>query len=675
VSGLRCVCTGLRRSRSAPAPSAFQGGSEQPVCGFRNPTGSQCFLATALQLIVACPEVVALLPKSADGAVCAAPNCAARDPDDKNLVESRPGDPKRRGWCASCSLGRLLAEYKAASAAGCAASRRASAFTPSEIYQHATKLSPEFKPPTQNDAHEALLLLLRHLSVAHAPLWQGEGNNNPVMDVISLKTRTILSWDKCSCPPPSDGHRHTHTPPLDEDSCYGSLVVSLKYAGPQATSLQSILDEYLQEEVLQDEERYRCPRCREACSNTKKGFKVLHAPPALFLHVNRQSHGGHVGFHRPTRHSSPAAAVSNKQLFRLEFSPSLQLHDGKGEHTYTLAAVGAHSGNDTKSGHWWTYVHLPGDSPQWVMLDDSSISTTSWEAVAECRNGQWQDPTPCLLLYRRAAGSSSSGANTGSAAVAAAPTVDDAEDLPATSGGGRGGCRPTPTVPYQHATAASPDGGDATQEEGCDAVVNLIRTQWQACHPARTTMLDKKLQQVRHAVHENQIESTTVFLNFEDAWPDLHVPQWLAVGLRKLKVADAQAQAQARAADIADKASDTAAVVHCRVQLGATARRLHIQAVPAPCGGGARGQAGCACLRSDGLRQRAHSHRVRVGIRTHGGGGVTVVVVDRRPGAPRPQHAHPRGRSEGRERLRLALHGHGGAVAGVHNAGAGGHAA
>lgn len=128
-------------------------------------------------------------------------------------------------------------------------------------------------------------------------------------------------------------------------------------------SLEDCLDEFEKEEILSEEDKWYCPKCKEFCRAAKK-FDLWRTPDILIVHLKRFSSSGH-------RRDKIDATV-DFPIEGLDISSRvLETEDGQQE-VYDLIAVDDHMGG-MGGGHYTAFAKNFEDAG-WYKFDDSSVT-------------------------------------------------------------------------------------------------------------------------------------------------------------------------------------------------------------------------------------------------------------------------------------------------------------
>lgn len=129
-------------------------------------------------------------------------------------------------------------------------------------------------------------------------------------------------------------------------------------------SLEDCLDEFEKEEILSEEDKWYCPKCKEFRRAAKK-FDLWRTPDILIVHLKRFSSSGH-------RRDKIDATV-DFPIEGLDISSRvLETEDGQQE-IYDLIAVDDHLGG-MGGGHYTAFAKNFEDGG-WYKFDDSSVTS------------------------------------------------------------------------------------------------------------------------------------------------------------------------------------------------------------------------------------------------------------------------------------------------------------
>lgn len=147
--------------------------------------------------------------------------------------------------------------------------------------------------------------------------------------------------------------------------------------------LDDCLAEFEKEEILSEEDKWYCPKCKEFCRAAKK-FDLWHTPDILIVHLKRFSSAGH--------RRDKIDAVVDFPIEGLDISKRvLEKADGKQE-VYDLIAIDDHMGG-LGGGHYTAFAKNFEDGG-WYKFDDSFVAPVKNTASMITSHAY-------LLFYRR----------------------------------------------------------------------------------------------------------------------------------------------------------------------------------------------------------------------------------------------------------------------------------
>ena len=155
----------------------------------------------------------------------------------------------------------------------------------------------------------------------------------------------------------------------------------LQHGTSSGLSLNHCLQEFMKEEVLKDDEKWYCSRCKTHQVALKK-MEVYSAPDHLIIHLKRFSH------HRGMFGGQKVTQLVDFPVDELDLGPYVISGGGK----YELYAVSNHFGG-LEGGHYTADCRSPVNG-KWYNFDDSSVSEKSsfYSIVSE---------SAYVLFYRR----------------------------------------------------------------------------------------------------------------------------------------------------------------------------------------------------------------------------------------------------------------------------------
>ncbi|GEM07460.1 ubiquitin thiolesterase [Rhodotorula toruloides] len=264
-------------------------------------------------------------------------------------------------------------------------------------------LRPDYLTSDQQDAHECLLTLLDGLHEdlnlvldpppprTPSPGYEAHLRRLPEVVAADLEWsvyRQIRNRLEClNC------HRVSTTfSPLQ--------TLSLSLPPPRnpddGVSLATCIDGFLQEEILDGENAWNCPRCRRLCPTSKR-LSVARLPQFLIIHLKRFTS---LSDKLTTRLSFPLSNLRLAHLLPpLALAPNPPFHlnlPHEPETMYELYAACCHVGAGVGDGH---YTALVRRSSSWFEIDDERVRTLDTATKLE-RAFRGAEKTSYLLFYR-----------------------------------------------------------------------------------------------------------------------------------------------------------------------------------------------------------------------------------------------------------------------------------
>ncbi|CAN8002554.1 unnamed protein product [Ixodes hexagonus] len=285
--------------------------------------GNTCFMNTVIQCLTYCPPLANyLLHQDNHCAKC-----------------------KTMNFCMMCELQKHMRR---------ALDKPGDAIKPIYIYQRLKAIAKHFQFGQQEDAHEFLRYVVDNLW--KAALANHEGG--PKLDPASKETTVVneifggyhRSQVTCmKCKETSNTYDH-----------FMDLILDIK----NASSLEKALEKFVEPELLQNDNAYKCPRCNVKVEAQKR-FTV-HRPPNVATFQFKRFDSNRMFGGKITKH------VSYPE--RLEMRPFMSDKQG-GAVTYRLNAVLVHLGASCNSGHYFCFVR--NSNGIWYLMDDSRVHQVS----------------------------------------------------------------------------------------------------------------------------------------------------------------------------------------------------------------------------------------------------------------------------------------------------------
>ncbi|XP_077490734.1 ubiquitin specific peptidase 36 isoform X2 [Amblyomma americanum] len=285
--------------------------------------GNTCFMNTVIQCLTYCPPLANYLLHQDD-------HCTKC---------------KTINFCMMCELQRHMKR---------ALEKPGDAIKPLYIYQRLKAIAKHFQFGQQEDAHEFLRYVVDNLWKAALSNYEGGVKLDPaskettvVNEIFGGYHRSQVTCMKCK----EKSNTYDH---------FMDLILDIK----NASSLEKALEKFVEPELLQNENAYKCPRCNIKVMAQKR-FTVHRAPNVATFQFKRfdsnRMFGGKI-----TKH------VSYPE--HLELRPYMSDKHGDPV-TYRLNAVLVHLGASCNSGHYFCFVRNSNGS--WYCMDDSRVNQVS----------------------------------------------------------------------------------------------------------------------------------------------------------------------------------------------------------------------------------------------------------------------------------------------------------
>lgn len=303
--------------------------------------GNTCFMNTVIQCLTYCPPLANYLLHQDD-------HCTKC---------------KTINFCMMCELQRHMKR---------ALEKPGDAIKPLYIYQRLKAIAKHFQFGQQEDAHEFLRYVVDNLWKAALSNYDGGVKLDPASKETTVVNEIFGGYHRSQvicmkCKEKSNTYDH-----------FMDLILDVK----NASSLEKALEKFVEPELLQNENAYKCPRCNIKVMAQKR-FTVHRAPNVATFQFKRfdsnRMFGGKI-----TKH------VSYPE--HLELRPYMS--DKHGDPVmYRLNAVLVHLGASCNSGHYFCFVRNSNGS--WYCMDDSRVHQVSL--------GQVLNQQAYVLFYVRTA--------------------------------------------------------------------------------------------------------------------------------------------------------------------------------------------------------------------------------------------------------------------------------
>ncbi|CAN8096704.1 unnamed protein product [Discula destructiva] len=204
-----------------------------------------------------------------------------------------------------------------------------------------------------------------------------EGSKADGGPLIRLGEGILVDWDQASWNSvfglDSDSNEHPCAAPYStfkndaietlKDAHLEAEQMARRARSKEGISLYDCLDEFEKEEILSEEDKWYCPRCKEFCRAAKK-FDLWLTPDVLIVHLKRFSSLG--------ARRDKIDAVVDFPIEGLDISTRvLEKKDGKQE-IYDLIAIDDHMGG-LGGGHYTAFAKNFQDN-KWYKFDDTHVS-------------------------------------------------------------------------------------------------------------------------------------------------------------------------------------------------------------------------------------------------------------------------------------------------------------
>ena len=291
--------------------------------------GNTCFMNSVLQCLTYCPPLMNHLVIANEHI----PNC-------------------RLGFCMACELAKH-AKRAYESSGG--------VVKPLLIAQRLKAVAKHFCLGRQEDAHEYLRYLIDHMSKSYVNIFE-QKHQNIKLDVQSKQTTLIHEI--------FGGYHRSRVQCLECNSnsdtfdYFMDFMMDIK----NASSLEKALEKYIQPEILQQDNAYKCPKCKKKVP-ARKQFTVYRAPRVATFQLKRfdfsRMFGGKIN--KPVQYPET-----------LNLRPYMSTKNGPPV-LYKLFGVLVHLGGSCNSGHYYCYVR--NTNGYWYQMDDARVSSASLNVV------------------------------------------------------------------------------------------------------------------------------------------------------------------------------------------------------------------------------------------------------------------------------------------------------
>lgn len=152
----------------------------------------------------------------------------------------------------------------------------------------------------------------------------------------------------------------------------------LQLSYPNSTenqSVQTLINYYLQPEILSDDNQYHCEKCK-SLTDGERVTRIIEPPRRLTLTLKQFRY-------------NPVSQTKTKLLQKVKLDNRVCLDKKQ----YELYAAVVHYGSSVDSGHYYTFAR---DNLEWYKFNDCSVMRTKADEL----HGLLPPETPYILFYR-----------------------------------------------------------------------------------------------------------------------------------------------------------------------------------------------------------------------------------------------------------------------------------
>lgn len=315
--------------------------------------GNTCFLNSVLQCLTYCPPFFNFLTKFNGGH---SKNCKLN-----------------QSFCMLCEMERHVKRIKSSSGP----------IKPISIVQRLKYINRSFQFGRQEDAHEFLRYLIDHMWKAclmNLDINSNRFSNNSDHKKLDprIKETTFINHI-------FGGYHRSQVLCLSCNSrsntfdYFMDIILDIR----NAKSITEALKKFTQPETLENENAYKCNKCRKKVTARKK-FTIYKAPNVATFQLKRfdsdRIFGGKI-----TKFISYPEELDLRPYMSDPTKPAIY---------YQLSAVLIHLGHSTNSGHYFCFIKNSDNF--WYKMDDSTVSMASLNTVL-------QQSSAYVLFYTRKA--------------------------------------------------------------------------------------------------------------------------------------------------------------------------------------------------------------------------------------------------------------------------------
>lgn len=226
---------------------------------------------------------------------------------------------------------------------------------PKGVVVNLRSISKRFRPGRQEDSHEFIRFVLdtmqKNIVSGYKKVEQRVAETSVVHRIFGGYLRSQVKCLNCK------HESNTYDPFLD---------LSLEVV--QADSVSEALSDFTTAEVLDQDNKYLCAKCKRKV-RARKQLTVFQAPNVLAIHLKRFQFS--------------MMGIGGKINKPIRFAESLNLRkymsDKTSDIAYSLYAVLVHQGGSTNSGHYFCFVK--NGAGAWLCCNDESVSPLSLQGV------------------------------------------------------------------------------------------------------------------------------------------------------------------------------------------------------------------------------------------------------------------------------------------------------
>ncbi|KAJ3393859.1 hypothetical protein HDU84_000822 [Entophlyctis sp. JEL0112] len=280
--------------------------------------GNTCFLNSTLQCLTYTPALAMFL-----------------------LSRSHSQKCRQTSFCTFCELEKHVIR-------SLSGARSKSAITPKSIVGRLKSIAKHFRIGRQEDSHEFLRYFIDSLQNSCLFGFERLDHSQKETTVIHqifggyLQSRIVCSVCK-------------------EASCTVEPCLDISLEVKNCNSIEKALARFTKLEILDDENKYRCSKCKTLVQASKR-MTILEAPATLVLQLKRFEFG----------HYGLGGKITKMITFqeKLDLQPFMYKADSRV--VYDLYGVLVHSGHSCNSGHYYSFVKAPNGI--WFLKNDSEVS-------------------------------------------------------------------------------------------------------------------------------------------------------------------------------------------------------------------------------------------------------------------------------------------------------------